>query len=654
MAVRDPHEPVTTFEDWYIRYEVDERTGCLRNPTMSPCAQRYWSEYEEFKREHNGRVGNYFKYELMADAEVVSRKPDLPNVSSGEIAGMVRRTARNVVQHTPNVEIVNEFDDDSSKGILAMHILRSKILGEELNSNEMQQHLFASTMSAFTLGFDAVTPVLEQKADGSWCMEYDSLHYRDVFPEPGVKEARKSPVFYVRRYLTRGEAARLIRNNVAGWDHAALRAMAQNAPPARQAESVSAQDAKHRTMPRGYEIVTWYSDSGDPFLTFDANSKMLLRIEKNKDPLKRVPVQWLTLEKDPQQPLGKSQIALVFGRQEFQDLMLNGAMKLWYRNINPTLIGYGTGLNGVPNMGPGKYTNIPNPNAKVEAFEVSTQTLLQYGTISAQNMGSMVNLVGAADQQLAAAAGGGMSQTPQGVEAQQQMVDITTNNYQKAVENFFSHYCSYALTVYFQELKNEGKIKPTADTRKKLLDAGIPAEKFNEDGVLDIDLKEMATVYHVRCVPGSLVELEDEKQLRVLHELLVPISQAMPAFANTQNQDMLAKAASAIEYIITKQIELSGSAHSGELKRLMSGGDPAERERRLEKVDQLESVIEGYDTRLSESAALQEAMVLQMQEQMGMLREAQQLIMQGLGINTEAPAPQEPNPAPALSVVPNG
>ena len=50
----------------------------------------------------------------------------------------------------------------------------------------------------------------------------------------------------------------------------------------------------------------------------------------------------------------------------------------------------------------------------------------------------MVNLVGSADQQMAVQAGNGMSATPQGVEAQQSMVDITTNNYQKAIERKLS------------------------------------------------------------------------------------------------------------------------------------------------------------------------------------------------------------------------
>src|SRR5690606_10194898 len=147
---------------------------------------------------------------------------------------------------------------------------------------------------------------------------------------------------------------------------------------------------------------------------------------------------------------------------------------------------------------PGKYVNVPNPNAKLEAFEVNTQTLLQYGQISQQNQGAMINLTGAADQQMAAGSGHGMSATPQGVEAQQSMVDITTNNYQKAVENFFSKYCSYALTVYFNEMQGVEKLTPSADTRRALLNAGIKEDSFDIDGSLKIKMKDMATVYNVR------------------------------------------------------------------------------------------------------------------------------------------------------------
>ena len=651
VAEKGKDHAVTDFDDWYKDRVEDPRTGKLRSFTVAACGQERHRKFEEFRTEHRTRVANYWKYEVMADAEVVSKKPDLPNVSSGDIAGMVRRTARNVVQHTPNVQIISEFDEDSPKGILARHILKSKIIGEELNSNDMQQSLFASTMSAFTLGFDAVCPVLLQRADNSWVMEYDVIHYHDVFPEPGVKDVRKAPEIFVRRYLTKGEVRQLIRNNTAGWDIAALKTLLEMPAPAQQRESVARQNAKHHTVPSGYEIITHYTSDGDPFLTFDANSKMLLRIEKNKDPLKRHPVHFLVLEKDPQQPLGKSQISLVFGRQEFQDLMLNGAMKLWYKNINPTLLGYGTGLNGIPNMSPGKYTNIPNPNARIEAFEVNTQTLLQYGSISQQNQGNMINLIGAADQQMAASAGSGMSATPQGVEAQTELVDITTNNYQKAVEHFFSKYCSYALTVYFEEMKGMTKLKPTAETRRALLGAGMPEELFTKDGELDIDMKDMATVYHVKCIPGSLVELEDEKQLRLLNELFVPLSQAMPALAATQDQSALQNASAAMQYIIHKTIELSGSTHASELARVFQEGAGAidgevEKEQRLEAgIGELVSAIDQNEETLS-------ATLSEMRDQIRMLTEMNTELFEKLGVTSRANADPEATPLTGPSAIP--
>lgn len=646
------YEPVTEFDDWYVDRREDGPGGCLSFRAHTDHANALWHKFEQFKREHQGRVANYWKYETMADAEVVSTKPDLPNVSSGEISGMVRRVARNVVQNTPNVEVICEFDDDDVKGILARHILRSKIIGDELQSNEMQQNLFASVMSSFTLGFDAVVPVLMQRANGTWCMEYDTIHYQDVFPEPGVKDARKAPEIFVRRYLTKGEVHQLIRTPQAGWDVAALKKLAVDNPPARQRESTSHQDKKHHTIPDGYEVVTWYTTSGDPFLTFDARSKLLLRIEQNKDPLKRHPVNFLVLEKDPHQPLGKSQIALVFGRQEFQDLMLNGAMKMWYRNINPSLIGYGTGINGAPNLSPGKYTNIPNPNAKIEAFEVNTQTLLQYGQISQQNLGSMVNLVGAADQQMAASAGGGMSATPQGVEAQQEMVDITTNNYQKAVESFFSKYCSYALTLYFQELKGVKKIKPTADARAALIDAGMPEEMFSIDGELEIDMKDMAVEYNVRCVPGSLVEMEDEKQVRILNELFVPLSQAMPALAASQNPEILANAAAAMQFIISKQIELSGSAHATTIKNVFSKGMTPELEAETEKLAKLEAGINETATALSDAQLAQGSRLEGLEEKLNTIMETQTALLEKLGVSSNTPAAVQPEARGGISLAP--
>ena len=642
MAVEFEDGPIKDFDLWYVDRKVDPRNGCIETRGgLSDQATRLIRRYDYFKREMDARCADYEKLVLLADGEVISPKPDLPNVSSGETAGIVRRIARNLVQHTPNVEIINQFDDDSPKGIIARHILLTKIIGSDLYSNDMQQNLFASTKLSLTTGFDCVIPVLLQQADGTWYTKYDTIHYRDVFPEPGAKDVRQATEVFVRRYLTKGEVKALIQNQVRGWDLAALRDLLHTnpKPPHREPQSNSSQDTKRRVLAEGYEIITWYSSSGRPFLTWSANTKNLLRIEVNKHPAKMHPVFFLVLEKDSQQPLGKSQVELLLGRQEFQDLMHNGAMKMWYRNINPPLIGYGA-INTTPNLSPGKYTSVSNPNARIEPFEVQTQTLMQYQVISQGNTGAMVNLVGSADQQMAMQAGNGMSATPQGVEAQQGMVDITTNNYQKAIESFFSHYCSYALTMYFQELKGTKRITPTADARQALVGAGLDAELFNDEGDLDVSFSDMAVQYFVRCVPGSLVELEDEKQLRILQQIFVPLSQAMPALAASNDPELLKNMAATMQFIVQRTIELSGSNRSNDLRSLVTTG----RTDQDDKLFGLEEQINGLSATVETTASLVTSVVAA-QQQMSMLAETQGLILQALGAGNGQSAPQSNNPA---------
>ena len=234
---------------------------------------------------------------------------------------------------------------------------------------------------------------------------------------------------------------------------------------------------------------------------------------------------------------------------------------------------------------------------------------------------------------MAAQSGAGMSATPQGVEAQTDLVDITTNNYQNAIEAFFSRYCSYALTIYFQELKTLEKIDPTAEARKQLIEAGVPTDAFNDkDGCVYLDFSKMAVEYFVRCVPGSLTELEDEKQLRILNQLFVPLSQAMPALAAVQDQQVLQQAMRAMTYVIGKQIELSGSASAKAILGLWQGGDIDEVNARDLKIQQLEEAIGGTTDTYAEMAEIQGAAISQMQEQIRMLTENNQLLLEKLGV----------------------
>jgi hypothetical protein len=675
MAVSE-FEAILKPEDWYDRYMVDDK-GCLIPNGLSDGAARKIRMYNRFKIQADTRLAQYEKYEKQAAAEVVSRKPDLPNISSGESAGFIRRIARNVVQHTPNVFIMNEFDDESIPGVIAQDILKKKIIGDDLYSNNMQQNLNTTFRRGAALGFDCVIPVMTQDNRKRWYIQYDNIHYRDVFPEPGAKDIRRAHDIFIRRYLTRGEVHNLIRTQAHGWDVAALRLLLSTSPMMR--EWYDHESKKHHVNSEAYEVITWYSDTGEPFLTWSGNMKVLLRVEQNTHPAGEHPVFFFIPEVDDQQPWGKSLLSLTYGRQEFQDLFMNGIMKMLIRNINPPIIAYGT-VNGGLNLSPGKFNEIANPNARVEAVEVNTQAMMMFGQVQQQNQANMVQLTGAADQQMAAQnTGGMMSQTPAGVEAQQQMVDITTNNYQKSMEEFFSRYCSYALTIYFAEMKGIKSITPSADLRRALEAEGVDPSAFIheahiddegnkvpddgtglKDGMLKIDFSDMNVEYFVQCVPGSLVELEDDKQLRQLKEVFVPLSQAMPAIAQSGDPQSLRRASQALEYIVKKTIELSGGIHSAEIKKIFAG-DVDSVDERDSRIDRVEETIGGLHSENGEfNDAVLEAISRQ-QEQIATLAEGMRALMNRVqpgiaaqvpGGQTAPPAAEPGAPAPAPELQP--
>ena len=653
MAMMD-HKPVTRMEDWYKERQVDD-DGVLTHVSFADCVPKLKWSYEHYKREMEKRVTGKEDLEKIANNEVTVVRPDRPNISSGEVAGIVLRIARIVVQNAPNVEVISSIEDDSLGGVVADYILRSKILHYDTYTNDLRTRLQATVKAGLTISFDCVVPVLDRKPNGEWWIQYDSIHYRDVFPEPGAVDIREATSVFVRRYLTKGDVAALIESNPAGWNVEALRAMLKphwQTAPLRQHESNSRSDIRRGALAEGFEVVTLYTNTGAPFLTFEPRTMNLLRIEHNLHPNKEHPVFFFIPEWDHQNPLGKSLVERLRGRQDFQDMFFNGAAKAWELSIDPPILAYGA-PRAVLNLGPGKANRIDNPNAKIEPFDIGTSALQQYSQISQGNLGSMVNISGSADQQMATQAGAGMSATPQGVAAQQTLVDITTNDYQKSVEMFVNQYASYALTIWFQEMKGVKKIKPSADARRRLVNAawitvpgevgpdGQPGEEqrinqvlevITESGEIEIDFSSLAVEYFVRCIPGSMTEMEDEKQVRILKEMFVPLSQAMPAIAQTQNPELIGNAAATMQFIIEKTLELSGSAFSEDLKTILKSGSGSVSQSE-DKLAAIEQELGGATQGVIEAVTQSNAVVAAMQEQIKGLVEAQEFLMQRLGVS---------------------
>jgi hypothetical protein len=149
--------------------------------------------------------------------------------------------------------------------------------------------------------------------------------------------------------------------------------------------------------------------------------------------------------------------------------------------------------------------------------------------------------------------------------------------------------------------------------------------------------------------------MEDEKQLRILNQMFIPLSQAMPAMAAAQDPQMLAQAARAMQYIIARQIELSGSASAKQLGLVFDGEDDAAKATD-QKIAELEAAINGSQAPLGDVLLMNETALMQMQEQMTMLRETQQVILEKLGASpvssgSTGAIPEEP-PLETLTTAP--
>ena len=193
---------------------------------------------------------------------------------------------------------------------------------------------------------------------------------------------------------------------------------------------------------------------------------------------------------------------------------------------------------------------------------------------------------------------------------------------------------------------------PTAEARRALVNGGLrlAAETtadgqelkadFKADGSLDVDFDSLSTEYWVRTVPGSLVEMEDEKQMRILNQLLIPLSQALPALAASGNQQALSNATSAMQFIVQREIELSGSTHSADLKALWTSGPSDALTHSQQVVSQFEDRLAIEGTERADEMGRMQAQAAEQAEQIRMLRETLEVFGKHMGmpeVQTAAP-----------------
>ena len=116
----------------------------------------------------------------------------------------------------------------------------------------------------------------------------------------------------------------------------------------------------------------------------------------------------------------------------------------------------------------------------------------------------------------------------------------------------------------------------------------------------------------------------------------------MPALAATNDQEMLTNAAKAMQFIVNKTIQLSGSAHAEELAGVFGRGEPSRMEQYVDQVNQLESGVAAAVAANTENTAVMADAIVQMQQQISQLVQANQVLFEKLGVSSAPSAPTEP------------
>jgi hypothetical protein len=145
--------------------------------------------------------------------------------------------------------------------------------------------------------------------------------------------------------------------------------------------------------------------------------------------------------------------------------------------------------------------------------------------------------------------------------------------------------------------------------------------------------------------------MEDEKQLRILNALFIPLSQAMPALAASGDQEMIGRASKAMAYLVKKQIELSGASAAMDIG-LAFDGDPEKLDERDAKIAELEEKVHSEGIGMGQVLEMNENALLLLQEQMRTMMETQQVLMEKLGVPNATSAVPGGESQGGLSTVP--
>ena len=505
--------------------------------------------YNRSKSQMNVRTNMFKLFTRLAHNQSLYTKGANDVYSEGTTQALKRKIRAQTLQRVPDGEITTQFDKNSIEQVETEFIFDNKVLTSEYDGKDMLKNLWRAFNTAYDYGFACVRTGFEKDLDGDVRVSWKEIRWNDIYPAPDADFIEEAEWYVVREYISQAEIKALI-----DWDTETVKDKTYqedtvkflsdwNPKEGEEYNSIPmSDDMKGITKNESVEIRTLYRKGDDEFVTWVPSCQAILRIVKNEDPRKDVPVHFLILEPDPEFPLGCSSVMWTIAQQQFADAFQTSAYQTLLLATKPPIMATGNLMNAKIKMEPAAFWDLGNnPNNKIEKFPVETTTITQYGSIL-ENIGSnMMKNLNITDQTIASDANvARYSGTAPGVREQSRDKTITINQYAKRVEIFFAEWANHALRSYLNSMSGEVEMTVDEQTRRRIWDIemardegrqqrGEKPEKSIIDGdkiTIDFDALSVDMLsFKVRA--GSLIETREEEERRNIQEMLVPVSQMM-------------------------------------------------------------------------------------------------------------------------------
>lgn len=477
----------------------------------------------------------------------VNKAEDL--YSEGTTQALKRKIRAQTLQRVPDGEITTQFDKNSIEQVETEFIFDNKVLTSEYDGKDMLKNLWRAFNTAYDYGFACIRTGFEKDLDGDIRISWKEIRWNDVYPAPDADFIEEAEWYVIREYISQADIKALI-----DWDTETVKDKTYqedtvkflcdwNPKEGQEYNSIPmADDKKGVTKVESIEIRTLYRKGDKEFVTWVPACQAILRIVKNEDPRRDVPVHFLILEPDPEFPLGCSSVMWTLGQQQFADAFQTSAYQTLLLATKPPIMATGNLMNAKIKMEPAAFWDLGNnPNNKIEKFPVETTTITQYGSIL-ENIGSnMMKNLNITDQTIASDANvARYSGTAPGVREQARDKTITINQYAKRIEIFFAEWANHALRSYLNSMSGEVKMTVDEYTRRRIWDiemsrddAAVDRGEKPEESIIDgdkitIDFDALSVdMLSFKVRAGSLIETREEEERRNIQEMLIPVSQMM-------------------------------------------------------------------------------------------------------------------------------